>query len=361
MSSEEQPKSATPSFYGSSKQQQNFMKQIVLQYCNLNNINIQNYLHNKDIIKEIQRKSVNYYNWSVLSKPLTIKSNTNQISSKVFAETVDALVEKYKEREPSFTIHLHAKIVKLTINEKSMILKNSDDIVKNLLENIARNTIPNDFIELVDDLRVNYYEGNLLVKVISYREGKHNVKTFLTILKPTNYTIYQDILSIQGLRAHDYLGLSLESMILNLTKRDLDLEGSNETGNNFKVDPDFVVTHRPLSEVEGTKEQLKNIPLKNIETDEELLMFNNMKKRETSFFNKLPMYKQNVKIEKQHPLALRFHTYQPPAKSTGAGGGKGKNGAGKNAATGKRKTPAQPRKRKAPAQPKKKAKKKKTE
>lgn len=359
MSAEENQKSAAPSFYGTTKQQQNFMKQIVLQYCNLNNINIQNYLHNKDIIKEIQRKSVNYYNWSVLSKPLTIKSSKNQISSKVFAETVDALVEKYKEREPSFTIHLHQKIVKLTINEKSMILKNSDEIVKNLLENIARNTIPNDFTDLVDDLRVNYYEGNLLVKIVSYREGKHNVKSFLTILKPTNYYIYQDILSIQGLRAHDYLGLTLESMILNLTKRDLDLDGGDSE--NVKISKDYLVEHRPLSEIEGSKAQLKNVPLKNIETDEELLMFNNLKKRESSFFNKLPAYKQNVKIEKQHPLALRFHTYQPPTKNSAAGAGRAKNSNGKAGAAAKKKASATPRKRKAPAQPKKQTKKKKTE
>ncbi|XBW37944.1 hypothetical protein QEN19_003528 [Hanseniaspora menglaensis] len=359
MSSEEVTKSAAPSFYGSSKQQQNFMKQIVLQYCNLNNINIQNYLNNKEVIKEIQRKSVNYYNWSVLSKPLTVKSNKNQISSKVFAETVDALVQKYKDREPSFILHLYPKVVKITINEKSMILKNSDEIVKNLLENVARNTIPNDFTELVDDLRVNYYEGNLLVRVISYREGKHNIRNFLTILRPTNYSIYQDILSIQGLRAHDYLGLSLESMILNLTKRDLNLD--SDDSKDIKINTNGNATHRPLSEMEGTLGQMKSIPLKNIETDEELLMFNNLKKRENSFFNKLPLYKQNVKIEKQHPLALRFHTYQPPVKTNGSMAGKGKTTNTKGVTSAKKKPSSAPRKRKAPAQSKKPAKKKKVD
>lgn len=357
MSSEESPNQAPPSFYGSSKQQQSFMKQIVLQYCNFNNINIQNYLNNKEIIKEIQRKSVNYYNWTVLSKPLTLKTSKSQITSKVFAETVDTLVEKYKEREPSFTLHLHPKIVKITINEKSMILKSSDDIVKNLLESVARNTIPNDFTELIDDLRVNYYEGCLLVRILSYREGKHNVKNFVTILKPTNYSIYQDILSIQGLRAHDYLGLTLESMILNLTKRDLDLDG--DSMEKISCDKEYSVYYRPLSQLDGSAGKLDHVPLKNIETDEELTMFNNPKKRESSFFNKLPMYKQNVKIEKQHPLALRFHNYQPPTKSAGLG--KGKNTASKAPAAGKKKAAAAPRKRKAPAQPKKQVKKKKAE
>lgn len=332
-----------------SKQQQMFLKQVVLQYCHMNNISLNNILHNKELMKEVQRKSISFYNWNVLSKPLTAKSSKKQISGKTFKESIPALLNKLRDKEPSFTLFIHPKIVKITINDKSMILKNDEDIVKNLLENVARSTIPCDFIDLVDDLKVIYYEGCLLVKIVSYREGKHNVKTFTTVLRPTNYTLYQDISVLQGNRANDYINLNLESVLLNVTKRDIDLDG-DLTLENVDKSRDLLPYHRKLDDKYGVKSQFKHVPLKQLENEEDILRFSSGKKRENSFFNKLQSYKQNVKLEKQHPLALRFHNYKPEPV---ANKGNKKKVASTSTTTRKRKAPAKkaaaPRKKKAPA------------
>lgn len=337
-----------------SKQQQLFLKQIVLQYCHLNNIALNSMLHNKELVKEVQRKSISFYNWNVLSKPLTVKSSKRQISAKTFKENIPTLLNKFRDKEPSFTLFIHPKIVKIAINDKSMILKNDEEIVKNLLENVARNTIPCDFIDLVEDLKVMYYDGCLLVKVISYREGKHNVKTFTTILKPTNYTLYQDIAALQGNRVNDYVNLNLESVLLNVTKRDLDLDGELAEETTYEI-KDASPYHRELEDKDGIKSQFKHVPLRQVENEEDILMFSSGKKRENSFFNKLQSYKQNVKLEKQHPLALRFHNYKPEPV---AGKGSKKKISAANAATRKRKAPAKKtaatkKKKAAPAKEKK--------
>lgn len=333
-----------------SKQQQLFLKQIVVQYCHLNNISLNSMIHNKELVKEVQKKSISFYNWNVLSKPLTVKSSKRQISAKAFKENTSTLLTKFKDKEPSFTLYIHPKIVKITINDKSMILKNDEDIVKNLLENVARNTIPCDFIDLVEDLKVVYYDGCLLVKIVSYREGKHNVKTFTTMLKPTNYTLYQDISLLQGNRVNDYVNLNLESVLLNVTKRDLDLDGELAEQTTFDT-KNNAPYHRELEDKDGLKSQFKHVPLKQVENEEDILMFSSKKKRENSFFNKLQSYKQNVKLEKQHPLALRFHNYKPepaPGKGTKKKAATGTTTTRKRKAPAAKKTPAA-KKKKAPA------------
>lgn len=156
-----------------------------------------------------------------------------------FAETSEEILKKYENFDPSLEFHIHENHYRFG-NQDGIISKNSQ-LVKDFLEYVAREEIPHAIVEVLRDAGIRFYEGCIILKVYDHRntievesinettknkELKKVPRSFKTLLKPTQLSLFYDLLyqtdsALQ--RFSDHLGVSMEAEILSLTKRKLDL------------------------------------------------------------------------------------------------------------------------------------------
>ncbi|CCH43595.1 hypothetical protein BN7_3148 [Wickerhamomyces ciferrii] len=174
-----------------------------------------------------------------------LNGNTHSLRSPVqrrnykFAETTQDLLKKYENAEPSLEFHIHENHYRFG-NQDGNISKNSQ-LVKDFLEYVAREEIPHAIVEVLRDAGIRFYEGCIILRIYDHRnsiekeiinettkqkETKKIPRSFKTLLKPTQLSLFYDLLyqtdsALQ--RFSDHLGISMESEILTLTKRNLDL------------------------------------------------------------------------------------------------------------------------------------------
>ncbi|ODV97295.1 hypothetical protein PACTADRAFT_79684 [Pachysolen tannophilus NRRL Y-2460] len=173
-----------------------------------------------------------------------------------FSETSEEILAKYANFQPSLELHIHENYFRFG-NQVGMIPKTSP-LIKELLEYIAREQIPDSLVEVIKDGGIQLYEGCCIIQIYDHRhmvekivtqdgnnnqqEGVNNnnngndidnlpkikrvPKTYRTLLKPTQLSIFADLLyqmDSQQFRLSDHYMLLIEAEILTLTKRNVDL------------------------------------------------------------------------------------------------------------------------------------------
>ncbi|AOA61127.1 GQ67_01519T0 [Komagataella phaffii] len=170
-----------------------------------------------------------------------------------FAETSEEILHKYEKFPPSLTFHIHENHYRFG-DQDGVIPKNSS-VIKAFLEYVAREEIPPALIEVTKDAGVQLYEGCIILRIYDHRhlvahindakdsqhvssessanntnnekkEPSKVPKTYTTILRPTQLSLYADLLyqtDYLQVRFTDSLSLNIETEILTASKRNLDL------------------------------------------------------------------------------------------------------------------------------------------
>lgn len=172
-----------------------------------------------------------------------LMGNTHGLSAQKriynFAETSKEILAKYEQHPPSLEFHIHENHYRFG-NQDGIISKGSQ-LVKDFLEYVAREEIPHAIVEVLRDASIRFYEGCIILKVLDHRKSIQVTsvnpttqktetvsvpRSYRTLLKPTQLSLFYDLLyqtDSQLQRFSDQLGLSMESEILTITKRKLDL------------------------------------------------------------------------------------------------------------------------------------------
>ncbi|KAH3670832.1 hypothetical protein WICMUC_004801 [Wickerhamomyces mucosus] len=161
----------------------------------------------------------------------------NRRGNHKFAETTEEILKKYEQQPSSLEFHIHENHYRFG-NQDGIISKNNL-MIKDFLEYVAREEIPQAIVEVLRDAGIRLYEGCIILKIFDHRNTKtitiveNNEKlikkiprSYKTLLKPTSLSLFYDLLyqtdsALQ--RFTDGLGLNMESEILTITKRNLDL------------------------------------------------------------------------------------------------------------------------------------------
>ncbi|KZV95149.1 hypothetical protein EXIGLDRAFT_707846 [Exidia glandulosa HHB12029] len=141
----------------------------------------------------------------------------------------NALLEKHKVDDPSFSVHFHE--AHWTINNSATSQFLYTQAISSILEDIRALRIPTDFIELFDKSDVRFFEGCLIVALYDHRlrtskganangAAEAGPEPQRVVLQPTAETLYADIKSLaeadllQGKHWTDEQALEVESRIL---------------------------------------------------------------------------------------------------------------------------------------------------
>ena len=205
-----------------------------------------------------------------------------------FKEDSDELLKKYEQFKPSFEFHIYENNFKICAPANSrlqqhqktpqnsndgLILNKNNEVLREFLEYVARGIIPEAIMEVLRDCNIQFYEGCLILQVYDHtntvdvkqespknqskqpvqrelqkpelnslnstpdkndKEKENSGKSFTTLkrprmyrtlLRPNDLTHYYDMLSYADhTRFPDSMYQQLESEILTLTKRNLNLE-----------------------------------------------------------------------------------------------------------------------------------------
>ena len=186
-----------------------------------------------------------------------------------FATSTQDILRKYAKYPPSLTFHIYESHYKFNNSQDSQILPKNSPMVKSFLQHIVREQIPSEMSELIKDFSIRSYDGCLILQVYDHRNmissetGKPVVptkedpsekrlsplqqspttapasngssstpapaskpKTYRALLRPTPLSLYYDLLYHTDsalTKFSDPLALQMESEILTLTNRKLDL------------------------------------------------------------------------------------------------------------------------------------------
>lgn len=177
------------------------------------------------------------------------------------------ILNKFLNHPASLNFHIYETHYKFNIyNDFNVIPKNSP-MIKNFLNHVLREEIPFEMVELLNDFSITMYEGCIILEVHDHRNSNSNselnqnnkeeiflkqqeteeqqedqykdstlknqsnkqilnVKVYRTLLRPTQISIYHDLLCYTDLYKNnltDNLSLELESKILILTHNNLNL------------------------------------------------------------------------------------------------------------------------------------------
>lgn len=182
-----------------------------------------------------------------------------------FAETTESILAKYASEPPSLELHIHPTHYRFG-NQDGVLPKNSPTM-KQFFEYMYHEAIPPAATEIFRDSGVRFYEGCIIIKIIDHRNAGSgneqqtersssaaaaNGKTdgvngtngadvvadesdikkapepvsYSTLLRPTPLSLWHDLLYTTDTshgRFSDQLAISMESEILTLTVRTLDL------------------------------------------------------------------------------------------------------------------------------------------
>lgn len=172
-----------------------------------------------------------------------------------FATSSLDILKKYSKYPASLTFHIYETHYRFNNSLDSNIIPKSSPMIKNFLKCILKEQIPVEMTELLKDFSIRLYDGCLILQVYDHREmvptgvatktevklespGQKDQKqedatsvvskpkTYRTLLRPTQLSLYYDLLyhTDSALsKFTDTLALQMESEILTLTNRKLDL------------------------------------------------------------------------------------------------------------------------------------------
>ncbi|KAK6463336.1 Spt20 family-domain-containing protein [Scheffersomyces coipomensis] len=171
-----------------------------------------------------------------------------------FASTSQEILRKYAKHPASLTLHIFENHYRFNNLTDSNTIPNTSPMIKDFLRHVLREEIPVEMSELLKDFSIKSYDGCLILQVYDHRNMVTTVKntgandksiqkpdgtttatqasvistpkTYRTLLKPTQLSLYYDLLFHTDhalTKFTDALSLQMESEILTLTKRKLDL------------------------------------------------------------------------------------------------------------------------------------------
>ena len=146
----------------------------------------------------------------------TLQKLSNTISS-----SAAEVISRYSKCDPSLVLHFHQSHWKFE-QQDGIFLYNSQG--RQILEAIRNEQIPVDCLEVFRDVKIKYYEGCLILKLIDHRQSPPSI--LYTALKPSPESIWTEMLlyseQTQG-NFTDAKALQVESDILVATNPPLDL------------------------------------------------------------------------------------------------------------------------------------------
>lgn len=152
--------------------------------------------------------------------PTTYRANLQKLSGTI-SSSMSEILERYGKMEPSLTLNLYAKHWKFD-NQDGVFLYNSP--ARHILEAIRNEQIPADCIEVFRDVKVRYYEGCLILRIVDHRQEPPNIMH--TVLRPTPETIWTELLLYSEQTSGNFTdvkALQVEADILVATTAPLDL------------------------------------------------------------------------------------------------------------------------------------------
>lgn len=214
-----------------------------------------------------------------------LKQVRGKIGNYNFATTTQEILRKYAKYPPSLTFHIYDTHYRFNNTQDSNVIPKDSPMVKSFLQHIIKEEIPSAMTELLKDFYIKFYDGCLILQVYDHRnmispDGKDQKqrikqeddqkqqqqnkdsrpeqnqqekanqnqqqndkasaspkdqkkpdpalkpKAYRTLLRPTPLSLYYDLLYHTDsalTRFTDPLSLQMESEILALTQRKLDL------------------------------------------------------------------------------------------------------------------------------------------
>ncbi|KAI5953451.1 SPT20 [Candida jiufengensis] len=167
-----------------------------------------------------------------------------------FASSTEEILRKYSKYPASLSLHIFENYYRFNNSQDSQIIPKNSPMIKNFMNHVLKEEIPVEMSELLKDFAIKSYDGCLILQVYDHRnmiktfayvnrnlpspqkdpKNEPTVvmkpRTYRTLLRPTPLSIYYDLLYHTDsalTKFTDTLSLQMESEILTLTNRELDL------------------------------------------------------------------------------------------------------------------------------------------
>lgn len=146
-----------------------------------------------------------------------------------FDDDPGAILAKYADQPPSLELHVYSTHYRFA-NQEGIIPRNNPSI-QAFLKSVEEGVILPAATEVFRDSGTRFYEGCIILNLVDYThqsstDDSKTPESYRILLRPTDLSLWHDLLyttdASQG-RFGDQLALSMESEILNLTVRNLDL------------------------------------------------------------------------------------------------------------------------------------------
>ncbi|KAI5969154.1 SPT20 [Candida margitis] len=165
-----------------------------------------------------------------------------------FASTSEEILRKYTKYPASLSLHIFDNHYRFNNSQDSQIIPKTSPMIKTFMSHVLKEEIPVELSELLKDFSIKSYDGCLILQVYDHRnmiktstyranaspskDAKQSPaivskpRTYRILLKPTPLSLYYDLLYHTDsalTKFTDTLSLQMESEILALTNRELDL------------------------------------------------------------------------------------------------------------------------------------------
>lgn len=181
-----------------------------------------------------------------------------------FTMTLQEILRKYQRYPPSLTFHIYETHFRFNNTQDSNIIPKESPMIKSFMKHLIKEEIPAEMMELLRDLSIKFYDGCLVVQVYDHRKKKGEEsgaasedakltdaksedasatsdakdkeqkppepavkpRKYRALLRPTPQSLYFDLLYHTDsalTRFTDHFALQMESELLTLTNRNLDL------------------------------------------------------------------------------------------------------------------------------------------
>lgn len=209
---------------------------------------------------------------------LSQQSQPKRAQNYQFTMTLQEILRKYARYPPSITFHIYETHYRFNNTQDSNIIPKESPMIKSFMKHLITEEIPPEIMELLRDLAIKFYDGCLIVQVYDHRakkgensvankdakpdcKGSQNFPTdskgqdpkrpdptknpksegenkdkaqepaakprkYRALLRPTPQSLYYDLLYHTDsalTRFTDLFALQMESELLTLTNRNLDL------------------------------------------------------------------------------------------------------------------------------------------
>ncbi|ODV76958.1 uncharacterized protein CANTADRAFT_56737 [Suhomyces tanzawaensis NRRL Y-17324] len=307
-----------------------------------------------------------------------------------FATTSQEILRKYSKYPASLSLHIFETHYRFNNSQDSNVIPKNSPMIKSFFQHVLKEQIPIEMSELLKDFSIRSYDGCLILQVYDHRnivatlnptrasasgsspavDSKpktedststsspaptiNKPKTYRTLLRPTQLSIYYDLLYHTDsalTKFTDQLSLQMESEILTLTNRKLDLsvplnpylcadylkpeeEYPKKVWNEEKQDYDLVHEHREAVENEPRKLRQDELVLhKSSEYEELMLLLSNKYKRSDEAKGKRLVVVGSSSLAAATSTAPTSSTSAKPLVKDGATGPDGKLKKGDKPAT----------------------------